>query len=159
MKRLLTTIALATTLLTLTGCLLPPAAEKPGGPGTSPPGSSTSTTTESPERAAVLGALLPPIEAKLGQPTALRPDRVSIEDGWAFVNGQTVQPDGNPIDYSQTPYREAVAAGAFDDGFSALLRLESGTWKVVTFNIGATDVPWVEWPAQYDAPKAILPPL
>jgi hypothetical protein len=105
----------------------------------------------------VLVALLPAIEAKLGQPAALKPERVTIENGWAFVDGQTVQPDGNAIDYTKTPYKEAVAAGAFDDGFSALLRLEDGTWKVLTFNIGATDVPWAEWPNQFGAPTTILP--
>jgi hypothetical protein len=155
-KKLLATIVLIAACLTLTGCLLPPRTEKPAASNTQTPASG-STTAESPDRAAVLAALLPAIEAKLGQPAALRPERVTIENGWAFVDGQTVQPDGNPIDYSKTPYKEAVAAGAFDDGFSALLRLEGGAWKVLTFNIGATDVPWVEWPNEFGAPKTILP--
>jgi hypothetical protein len=154
-KKLLAVAVVLATCLALAGCL-PPRADKPAG-SSARPTASDSTAEVSPERTAVLVALLPAIEAKLGQPAALKPGRVTIDNGWAFVDGQTVQPDGNAIDYSKTPYKEAVAAGAFDDGFSALLRLEGGTWKVLTFNIGATDVPWVEWPKEFGAPKTILP--
>ncbi len=155
MKKLQAVAVVLAIGLALTGCV-PPRTQEPAGSKTQPPASGSSTA-EAPERAAVLAALLPALEAKLGQPAALKPGRVTIENGWAFVDGQTVQPDGNAIDYSKTPYKDAVAAGAFDDGFSALLRLEGGTWKVITFNIGATDVPWVEWPSEFGAPKSILP--
>jgi ABC-type phosphate/phosphonate transport system substrate-binding protein len=157
MKRLSAILAVALTCVALAGCIFGPRAEKNSPPNTSSTASGT-TTSESPEQAAVLEALRASIEAKLGQPVVFKVKRITIADNWAFVQGQTVQPNGDAIDYSQTAYKEAVAQGAFDDGFAALLRFEAGAWNVVTFNIGATDVPWVEWPAQYGAPTSVVPP-
>jgi hypothetical protein len=163
MKRLIVSMAAIAVCLSFLGCVQGPPAEKPA--ASSPrPGSTTTDTAGSPnigsaDNTAVLDALRHPVEAKLGQPVVFKTNHVTVSDGWAFVDGQTVKPDGGTIDYSQTPYKEAVSQGAFDDSFSALLRLENGAWKVVTFSIGSTDVPWVEWPKTYGAPAAILPPM
>ena len=110
MKKLLATVALVAACIALSGCVLGSPAEKPADQRTEPPASGTKTT-ESSDRAALLVALLTPIEIQLGQQAVLKTDRVTIKDGWAFVDGQVTQRDGNPIDYSKTPYKEAVAAG------------------------------------------------
>jgi hypothetical protein len=156
-KKLTVLLLVAMSCLALAGCVFGPRANTTVAP-TSQTATSSSADGQT-DSAAVLGALRAPIETKLGQPVKFETDRLTIADGWAFVSGQTLRPDGSTIDYSQTPYKEAVAQGAFDDGFSALLRLENGTWTVVAFSIGATDVPWVDWPKTYGAPASILPPM
>jgi len=164
MMKLCLCLVTATACLALVGC-------QPGGaaPGKTnpepPPAAATGTKAPdasavlSPEQAAALEALRVPIEKELGQPVVFKTGRFEVSDGWAFVEGQTVRPDGAVIDYTQTPHKEAVAAGAFDDGFTALLHLENGSWKVVTYEIGSTDVPWVEWPQKYGAPSMIFPKM
>ena len=164
MRRLTTCIAAATLSLALAGCSpLGGQAVKTGPETTAAPAALTSATIDaqavSSQQSAALEALRTPIENELGQPVVFVTDRFEISDGWAFVDGQTVKPDGDSIDYTQTPYKEAVKQGAFDDHFSALFHLENGAWKVTIYRIGATDVPWVEWPKTYGAPPAIFPPL
>ena len=164
MRRLASYLAIATLSLALVGCSPPGgAAVKTGTEPAVAPAAPTTAAIDaqnvSAQQSAALEALRVPIEKELAQPVVFVTDRFEISDGWAFVGGQTVKPDGGSIDYAQTPYKVAVAQGAFDDHFSALLHLENGVWKVVIYRIGATDVPWVEWPKTYGAPPAIFPPL
>jgi hypothetical protein len=51
-----------------------------------------------------------------------------------------------------------VQAGAFDDAIFALLRWTDGSWKVLAYDIGATDVSWAPWASDYGAPETIFPP-
>ena len=112
----------------------------------------------SPERQAILDALRVPVEKKLGQKVLFVVADIKGQDRYAFMQGRPVQPSGASIDYSRTVYREAVAAGAFDDAIYALLRWSGGSWEVLTYDIGATDVTWLSWATDYGAPRAIFPP-
>jgi hypothetical protein len=49
-----------------------------------------------------------------------------------------------------------VADGAFEDQVTALLKNDGGGWRVVTWDLGATDVVWEPWPDTYGAPEAIF---
>jgi hypothetical protein len=86
-------------------------------------------------------------------------DTFNVEKNFAFVLGQTVQPSGAPIDYSKTPYLQEVQDGVFSDEGMGLLHWSGGSWKVLTYDVGATDVAWLDWAQQYGAPDAIFPPL
>ena len=110
------------------------------------------------EYKAILDALRVPVEQKLQQKVLFVVQGIEVQDGYAFMQGRPVQPDGAHIDYSHTVYSEAVQAGAFDDAVSALLRWRAGSWTVLTYNIGATDVTWLPWASDYGAPEAIFPP-
>jgi len=108
------------------------------------------------ERKAIMDALRPPVEKKLRQQVIFKVDHLKVQNGWAFLIGKPQRPDGTTIDYSGTIYRDAVSAGAFDDGIVALLHDVGGKWKMVQYVIGATDVPYVDWDKKYRAPKAIF---
>lgn len=108
-----------------------------------------------PERKAILDALRVPVQRELKQKVVFKVDRIAVQDGWAFVYGQPLRPDGGEIDYSRTKYQQAIDEGFFDDNYSALLRYRGG-WRVVTYDIGATDVVWEPWADSYGAPKAIF---
>jgi hypothetical protein len=133
---------------------------------------STTTTTEapapdpalhtpasgSPERKAILDVLRVPVEKELNQAVLFVIETFQVENDFAFVLGQTVQPGGGPIDYSKTPYAADVQAGGFSDEACGLLRWSGGSWKLLTYNVGATDVTWLDWGQEYKAPQAIFPP-
>jgi len=116
----------------------------------------TTPAAGSPERKAIADALRAPVERELKQKVVFKIERLKVKDGWAFLSGVPQRPDGGKVDYSSTPYGEAIEQGAFDDGIVALLRRRAGKWQVVKYVIGATDVPYVTWDKDYKAPPAIF---
>ncbi|MBC8104318.1 MAG: hypothetical protein H7Z41_17215 [Cytophagales bacterium] len=113
------------------------------------------------ERRQITDALRVPVAKALKQKVVFEIRRLKVLQGWAFLDGAPRQPGGKPINYEKTPYAEAKKEGAFDDGVVALLkRSPRGKWTVVTYALGATDVPYVDWDRRYRAPRAIfgLPP-
>lgn len=108
------------------------------------------------ERKAILDALRVPVEKRLKRKVVFKVDALKVLGGWAFVRGVPQQPGGKAMDYGGTPYAQQVRDGAFDDGFSALLRQRAGKWSVVTYNIGATDVVWADWAEQHKAPPELF---
>lgn len=118
-----------------------------------------SPASGSPERKAILDALRVPVEKELNQSVLFVVGTINVENDFAFVLGQSVQPSGAPIDYSRTPYLKEVQAGVFSDEAIGLFHWSGGSWKVLTYDVGATDVVWLPWPQEYGAPQAIFPSL
>jgi len=91
-----------------------------------------------PERKAVLDALRPKVEAKLGPNVEFVVALLRVEKGWAFVIADPQRKGGKPID----GYR------IFGDDFGnmdglrvdAVLQKRNGRWVVADYAIGATDV-------------------
>src|SRR5687767_6776918 len=81
------------------------------------------------ERKAIMDSLRVPVERELKQRVVFKVDHLKVQSGWAFVRGVSKQPGGKAIDYRDTPYREAIEQGVFDDWFCALLRRQEGKWK------------------------------
>jgi|GEM_PF-1855749 len=75
---------------------------------------------------------------------------------WAFLAGVPLKPDGSEMDYRSTIHMEAINEGAFDGGIFALLQKRDGQWMTVRYIIGATDVPYVDWPQEFGAPAVIF---
>lgn len=109
-----------------------------------------------PERKAVLDALRVPVEKELRRKVVFKVDGLKVLGAWAFVRGVPQQPGGKAMDYRGTRYEQQEQTGAFDDGFSALLRRRAGKWSVVTYNIGATDVVWADWSEKHKAPPELF---
>jgi hypothetical protein len=128
----------------------PPAAASPEGEILEPkPGT--------PLRSAILDELRLPVKTVLKQKNVqFKVSRLAVLDGWAFLHGVPVKPDGSAMDYRGTIYEEDVKEGLFDDNISALLRKEGDRWFVVVFDIGATDVSFSPWPADYNAPARLF---
>ncbi len=116
-------------------------------------------TTPSPgseERVALMDALRQAVEPELEQEVIFKIDSLKVSDGWAFMRGVPQKKGGGEVNYKNTKYQEAINEGAFDDNICALFQEKSGEWTVVEFVLGATDVPWVSWADDFDAPKAIF---
>ena len=90
------------------------------------------------ERKAVLNALRPAVERKLGPNVEFVVQVIRVEDGWAFVMADPQRKGGRPID------GQRIFGEDFDnmDGLriDAVLQLKNGRWRVIDYGIGATDV-------------------
>ena len=90
------------------------------------------------ERKAVLDALRPPVEKKLGPSVEFVVAVIRVENGWAFVIADPQRKGGKPIDGWK------VFGEDFGnmDGLrvDAVLKRDRDRWRVVDFAIGATDV-------------------
>ena len=89
------------------------------------------------QRKAILDALRPAVEARVGPNVEFVVQVLRIEDGWAFVMADPKRKGGRPIDGNRY----------FDDfdnmdglRVDAVLQLKGDRWRVVDFAIGATDV-------------------
>lgn len=111
-----------------------------------------------PLRRPILDALRPALQRDLdGQAMQFVVDRLRVQGDWAFYAGSIQQPNGRPIDFSQTRYASALKNGVFDGpGTYALLRRSAGGWRVVTFVVGPTDVAWLGWSDAHGAPDALF---
>ena len=110
-----------------------------------------------PLRKAVLDSLRLAVAAELGTPIEFYSVDMRVLGEWAFVYALPQRPGGGAISYLYTKYQDAWENGAFDEGVSALLRETPSGWLVYEHVIGATDVPWVDWPQYYPMPPEILP--
>ncbi len=108
-----------------------------------------------PERRAILAALRPDVEKDLRQRVIFKCREFRVHKGFAFLIAQPLQPNGKPIDYRKTRYARDVEWG-FEDQVVALLKQNGSRWRVLDWNIGATDVIYSPWPAKYGAPEDIF---
>jgi hypothetical protein len=94
------------------------------------------------ERKAVLDALRPKVEAKLGPNVEFVVQVLRVEKGWASVIAEPGRKGGEPID----------GARIFGEDFGnmdglrvdAVLQKRGGRWTVADWGIGATDVWYCE---------------
>lgn len=103
-----------------------------------------------------MDALRVPVERDVRQSVIFVVTKLNVEHGFAFVIAQPQRPNGKRVDYSHTKYAEAVKAGAFDDQAIALLKKRGSRWRVLAYNIGATDVVWEGWGKEFGAPSGIF---
>lgn len=91
----------------------------------------------SPHRRAVLDALRPAVERRVGPNVEFVVREIRVIDGWAFVAATPQRRGGQPID-GRRYFPQFDAMGGID--VTALLRLRGGRWRLVEHAIGATDV-------------------
>jgi hypothetical protein len=112
----------------------------------------------SPLRRAILDALRPMAEAELGAPVEFVVDDIRVFGEWAFVSARPQRPGGGAILYAYTRYQEDYDSGAFSEAVTALLRETPSGWLVYQYNLGASDVVWLDWIGLYPAPPDVFPP-
>ncbi|MFZ1852092.1 MAG: hypothetical protein WAU15_07665 [Nitrosomonas sp.] len=110
------------------------------------------------ERPKIIHVLKKEFGKELKKPMKLKLSVYRIQNKWAYLQGTILDKSGKPMDYSHTVYQEAIDQGYFDDWFSALLQKTKGEWHVVIYQIGATDIPDLDWPKRYGAPENIINP-
>ena len=108
------------------------------------------------ERKLIIDALRMPVRKRLGREVIFKIDHLKVQDGWAFMRGVPQQSNGAPMDYRGTVYQQAIDDGIFDNWICALFRKQGGKWRVVAYEIGATDVVYEGWDKKYKAPLAVF---
>ncbi len=112
---------------------------------------------ESAERRAIINALRAPVQRELRQPVIFRVSQLKAQNDWAFLIGTPLQSSGTEINYRRTRYQRLIDEGMFDGStIYALLRRRGSVWRVITYVIGPTDVPYVTWSQDHGAPAAIF---
>ena len=108
------------------------------------------------ERKAVLNAVRPMLEARVGAPVEFVVDWMRLGNGWAFVQLNPQRPGGAPIDLSRTTYREQAE---YMDGVAtfALLKHQYDRWNLIDFVVGPTDVFWHGDPLYAQLPLGLVP--
>jgi hypothetical protein len=111
----------------------------------------------SPQRAAVLDAVRPMVEAELGKPVEFVVNEMRLLGEWAFVTLTPQRPGGGKIEYAYTRYQRPVDDDMFGGIVAALLRQTPRGWLVYQYDLGATDVVWLEWKDFYPVPPEVFP--
>ncbi|WP_037310405.1 hypothetical protein [Amycolatopsis orientalis] len=116
-------------------------------------------------REAVLQAATARLGAAFGDRVRLEVEHLDRIGPWAFVQGQMRGTDsyGRPY-YAGTGYEARRADGVMSDVYVALLKKtdEAGadndvrSWRLANHSIGPTDVAWLTWPDEHDAPPALF---
>lgn len=110
----------------------------------------------SPERAALLDALRPTVEADLAAPIGFRISRIEIQGGWGYVSCIPTR-GAAPLDWATTKYADDFAKDMMSNMVLALLRLgDDGRWQVAEYALGPTDATWEEWIPKYELPRALF---
>ena len=107
-------------------------------------------------RTTLLETIRVPVAKELKQPVKFRVNRMSVSGNWAFIAGEPLNTKLEHPDYSYTIYAEDVADGLFDNNIFALLKKNSGKWRIVKYLIGCTDVCYLDWYRLYKAPVEIF---
>lgn len=110
------------------------------------------------ERTAIMEALRVPAKRDLGRSVIFKVDQLRVAGKWAFARVTPTLPDDGEIDYSRTKFKKLMDLGAFDPQGEALLFKESdGSWRVIEWAFGATDVPSAGWASKHAGmPKSLL---
>jgi hypothetical protein len=75
---------------------------------------------------------------------------------WAYLQGTPTQPNGQPLDWTSTPFADDWRADVMSDVVMVLLRKAGSGWQVVDFVIGPTDVAWYSWIGQHGVPEGLF---
>ena len=110
----------------------------------------------SPERTALMDALRPSIERELGMPVLFKVEAINVEGAWAFVSATPLMANGQPMDWSRTKFARAKAGDMMSDVILALFRGEGGSWRLVEYALGPTDVAWEEWIGKHKVPRRVF---
>jgi hypothetical protein len=119
-------------------------------------GAPTNLPRGSAARKQIMDAVRPNYEHFLHQKVILEVDIARTEGDYAFVRVIPRQPNGKPIDFRHTPYAAAHAHGGFSDGGESLVKRQNGKWHVLAWEMGHTDVGYVDWPQKYGCSNALL---
>ena len=109
------------------------------------------------ERQMILNALSVPVSKELKQKVSFSTEeKFEVQGNWAFVAGQVRNIKGGAPNWKITDYQKRIDVDAFEDNLFALLKKTNGKWRVVIYQIGCTDVCYLDWDKEYKAPKALF---
>jgi hypothetical protein len=112
----------------------------------------------SPLRAELLNAARPTFQREIGGDIEFVVRRLNTFGEWAYGEVTPQRSGGQPIDWRRTKFAEDDKAGAFEASISLFLlrRSDRGTWLLVEYAIGPTDIAWDSWREQLKLPRELF---
>jgi hypothetical protein len=110
-----------------------------------------------PLRKAILDSLRPMVAAEVGAPVEFASVDMRVLGEWTFVTAVPQRPGGGEIEYLYTRYQSAWEQDMFGGTVAALLRETPNGWLVYEYDLGATDVIWLDWKDWYPVPPEVFP--
>jgi hypothetical protein len=107
------------------------------------------------ERKAILDVLRTPFEKELKQELVFKVEMLRVVGDWAAARVTPLQPNGKPVDWSKTKYKEQMEVGMFDPNGEALFKRQTGKWKLLEWVFGGTDSSLSVWIESHKAPVAL----
>jgi hypothetical protein len=119
---------------------------------------------DEPAREAIVQAATAPLREAFGVRIRLDVGQVNRIGPWVFVQGTMRARDGGPANYAGTVYQARSEDGALSDVFAALLKMDENavsdtdvrSWRLLEYAIGPTDVAWLTWPDEHEAPRSLI---
>ena len=109
-----------------------------------------------PERREILDVLRPLVEKHVHQSVVFDVYTIRSTPQFAGVVARAVRPNGDRVDYSDTEYQQMIDQGAFDEHLIALFKRVDGRWRVLEFELGATDYVGGAWLYKYRVPADVF---
>ncbi len=108
------------------------------------------------ERSAIMDAIRPLVEVRVGAPVEFVVDRLKVAGPWAFAIVNPQRPGGGAIDLATTTFAENAE---YMDGLTTYVLLYQAydRWNVVDQAIGPTDAFWYGDPLYERLPAGLVP--
>lgn len=96
------------------------------------------------------------LSRRLGVTAALDVQGERTLGAWTFACGRPVTPNGAPINYRLTTLRPEAEDGIVEEQACVLVERTAAGYTVRELSVGATDAPFVDWPARHAIPGSII---
>ncbi len=125
---------------------------------------SESLSPDSSVREAVLEAATARLDKAFGDRVQVKVERYNRVGPWVFVQGSMHSTDSDRPYYVGSAYEARRADGAMSDVYAVLLKKaddagpdnDARSWRLSDYAIGPTDVAWLTWPDEHEAPRALF---
>ena len=111
----------------------------------------------SPQLAAILDTVRLRVEAEVGQPVEFVVNELRVLGEWAFARLVPQRPGGGEIPWAYTRFQSDYDAGMFEAEVVALVRNTPAGWLLYEYDLGSTDVSWIDWGEWYLVPPELFP--
>ena len=110
-----------------------------------------------PDRRLLLDAIRPTLARLTDGPVHFGVSELRRFGDFAFGVLQPRRPERQPIEWSETRYRDRLRDPDFRNGITFVLwRRLAGGWKVEDYALGAADSVWMGWRGRHGLPQALF---
>ncbi|WP_409493123.1 hypothetical protein [Amycolatopsis sp. cmx-11-12] len=117
-----------------------------------------------PVREAALQAATARLDEFFGDRVRVEVERLDRIGPWVFLQGTMRTTDAGRPYYAGTVYEARRADGVMSDVYVALLKKadekgadnDARSWRLSNYAVGPTDVAWLTWPDEHEAPRALF---
>lgn len=107
-------------------------------------------------RATLMDTARVPISAEIGQRVTFVTSVIKTDEQWAYLQAKPTEPNGNDINWAQTPFADDMQQDFMSDVVMVLMLCQDDKWRVIDYVIGPTDVHWYGWIDVYNLPEALF---